>query len=252
MWPGSVRTPSGYEKQAGPTGNRRELVRHQNCHTSSMMGRRTAALLCVLLAHALILFALMNMKLPAERRVDELAIAPITLMLDPLPVQSTLPLPPEPAPHPAARRPPVSIVAGPMPGESAAIVGAAVTPGRVDWPIEGKKSAAKVLAMEAEARRIARMFSGPDGTWASLTPRERSRLKKFRWKPGVDGLEYDEHGNAIYHISEGCVVVNIMFIGCTLGKAQVHGDLFKDMHLYFDEHRLPPLDTGNGQETPQR
>jgi hypothetical protein len=26
----------------------------------------------------------------------------------------------------------------------------------------------------------------------------------------------------------------------------VHGDLFKDMRLYFDEQRLPPLDNGNG------
>ena len=62
----------------------------------------------------------------------------------------------------------------------------------------------------------------------------------------MDGLEYDDHGNAIYHISEGCVVVNLLFIGCTLGKAKVHGDLFKDMRLYFDEQRLPPLDEGNG------
>jgi hypothetical protein len=92
------------------------------------------------------------------------------------------------------------------------------------------------------------MFSGPNGTWASLTPREKSRLKKFQWKPGVDGLEYDDHGNAIYHISDGCVVVNLLFIGCTIGKAQVHGDLFKDMRLYFDEQRLPPVDNGNGRE----
>jgi hypothetical protein len=96
------------------------------------------------------------------------------------------------------------------------------------------------------------MFSGPGGTWASLTPREKSRLQKFRWKPGVDGLEYDEHGNAIYHISEGCVVVNLMFIGCALGKEKVHGDLFKDMRLYFDEQRLPPLDNGNGNDATRR
>jgi hypothetical protein len=129
-------------------------------------------------------------------------------------------------------------------GESAAIT----LPGHVDWPIEGKKSAARVLAAEADAARIARMFSGPNGTWASLTPRERSRLKKFQWKPGVDGLEYDERGNAIYHISDGCVVVNLLFIGCTLGKATVHGDLFNDMRLYFDEQRLPPLNNGNGTQ----
>jgi hypothetical protein len=129
-------------------------------------------------------------------------------------------------------------------GESAAIT----PPGHVDWPIEGRKSAAKILAAEAEAARVAKMFSGPDGTWASLTPREKSRLRKFQWKPGVDGLEYDEHGNAIYHISDGCVVVNLLFIGCTLGKAKVHGDLFKDMRLYFDEQRLPPLDNGNGRD----
>jgi hypothetical protein len=92
------------------------------------------------------------------------------------------------------------------------------------------------------------MFAGPDGTWASLTKRERSRLKRFRWKPGVDGLEYDQDGNAIYHISEGCVIVNGGYIGCALGKEKIHGDLFKDMRLYFDERRLPPTDEGNGTE----
>jgi hypothetical protein len=150
-----------------------------------------------------------------------------------------------PAVAPLPKQPEVSAATPEVPvGESGAIT----APGRVDWPIEGRKSAARVLAAEAEAQRVAKMFSGPDGTWASLTPREKSRLKKFRWKPGVDGLEYDERGNAIYHISEGCVVVNLMFIGCALGKAKVHGDLFKDMRLYFDERRLPPLDNGNGTE----
>ena len=212
-----------------------------------MIGRRTAALLCVLFAHAWVLFLLARMAAPVERQRAENETEPITLYLDPLPAETPAV---QPAPALAAatpKQPPVAAAepaAPATPGESGAIA----LPGRVDWPIEGKKSAAKVLAAEAEAARIAKLFSGPDGTWASLTARERSRLKKFRWKPGIDGLEYDERGNAIYHISEGCVVVNLMFIGCALGKAKVHGDLFDDMRLYFDERRLPPLDDGNGKE----
>jgi hypothetical protein len=211
-----------------------------------MMGRRSAALLCVLLAHALILFFLLQLGPAPERAVGELDIAPITLFLEPPP---EIPAPAAPAKPAVARQaatpaPSPAPTAPPPAGESAAIT----PPGHVDWPIEGRKSAAKILAAEAEAARIAKMFSGPDGTWASLTPREKSRLRKFQWKPGVDGLEYDERGNAIYHISDGCVVVNLLFIGCTLGKAKVHGDLFKDMRLYFDEQRLPPLDNGNGRD----
>ena len=214
-----------------------------------MMGRRSAALLCVLLAHALMLLFLLRLGPPSDRLVDEFESEPITMLLEPLPAEPAAPSPPATpsAPAIAHRAPaapaPVSAAPG-APGESAAIT----LPGRVDWPIEGKKSAAKVLAAEAEAARIARMFSGPDGTWASLTAREKSRLKKFQWKPGVDGLEYDDHGNAIYHISEGCVVVNLLFFGCTLGKEKVHGDLFEHMREYFDEQRLPPSNDGNGRD----
>jgi hypothetical protein len=212
-----------------------------------MMGRRSAALLCVLLAHALLVFLLMRLGPAVERARAEPDTAPITLLLEPLPAEVPVRASPgSPMPSPLSRPSPAPAKPSTeaSPGESAAIT----APGHVDWPIEGRKSAARVLAAEAEAARVAKMFSGPDGTWASLTPREKSRLRKFRWKPGVDGLEYDERGNAIYHISEGCVVVNLLFIGCTLGKEKVHGDLFKDMRLYFDEQRLPPVNDGNGTE----
>jgi len=213
-----------------------------------MMGRRSAALLCVLLAHVLIIYWLTLLGPAAERPFDEPEIAAITLFPEPIAVER--PAPGKPAAAPAAsvkRRSPAPAAppaAAPAAGESAPIT----LPGRVDWPIEGQKSATRVLAREAEAERIARMFSGPGGTWASLTPREKSKLKKFRWKPGVDGLEYDEHGNAIYHISEGCVVVNLLFFACTLGKEKVHGDLFEHMREYFDEQRLPPSNDGNGRD----
>jgi hypothetical protein len=212
-----------------------------------MIGRRTAALLCVLLAHVFMLYFLIRLGPTAGREPGGLETGPITLLLQPF-------LEPPPAARPAVKAdepasdPKQPDLAEASSADPAGESGAITVPGRVDWPIEGRKSAARVLAAEREAERIARMFSGPDGTWASLTPREKSRLKKFRWKPGVDGLEYDERGNAIYHISEGCVVVNLMFIGCALGKAKVHGDLFKDMRLYFDEQRLPPLENGNGTE----
>jgi len=215
-----------------------------------MMGRRSAALLCVLLAHAWMLFSFLRLGPAPERAVAELETAAITLMLQPLPEEKPAAQPRSTTTRPAlpAEVPPAPAAVAAPAGESGPIN----VPGRVDWPIEGRKSAARVLAAEAEAARIAKMFSGPGGTWASLTPREKSRLQKFRWKPGVDGLEYDERGNAIYHISEGCVVVNLLFIGCALGKEKVHGDLFKDMRLYFDEQRLPPLQNGNGNDSATR
>jgi hypothetical protein len=105
-----------------------------------------------------------------------------------------------------------------------------------------------VLAAEAEAERVARMFAGPDGTWASLTKRQRSKLSKFRWRPGVDGLEKDAAGNTIYHLSDGCVLVNFMFFGCAIGKPKIHDDMFDNMRLYFDEQRMPQTNEGNGTE----
>ena len=215
-----------------------------------MKGRRTAALLGVLLTHALVIFSLLHLKQAAERarKADDFVSEPITLFLEPLteapahPVTPATPLAPTRAHRTAPSGPPAPL--SPASGESAAI-----TPSeRVDWPIEGKKAAARVLARAAEAERVARMFAGPGGTWASLTKRQRSKLNKFRFKPGIDGLEYDEKGNKIYHISDGCVIVNSMFIACALGKPMVHDDMFDNMRLYFDEQRLPETDEGNGTE----
>lgn len=211
-----------------------------------MMGRRSAAWLCVLLVHALVVYSLLHMSRPVARRenVDELLSEPITLILraedepdsdEPAPA-GTDPAPPRPAPAASDAAPPA--------GESAAIS----PPARVDWPLEGKKSAARVLAAEAEAERVARMFAGPNGTWASLTKRQRSKVSKFRWKPGVDGLEKDAAGNTIYHLGDGCVLVNFLFIGCAIGKPKVHDDMFENMRQYFDEQRLPQTDEGNGTE----
>jgi hypothetical protein len=214
-----------------------------------MMGRRTAALLCVLLVHALVIFALLH-----DQGIHRVPFAevftsePITLYLEPL-----TPSAPDEAPvtssiserQPRAEAPKAPSAAAPPAGESAAIT----TKERVDWPIEAKKSAARVLAAEAEAERVARMFAGPGGTWASLTKRQRSRLSKFHWKPGVDGFEYDEKGNAIYHLPNGCSIVNLAFFTCPIGsKPKIHGDMFQNMREYFDEQRLPLTDEGNGTE----
>jgi hypothetical protein len=204
-------------------------------------------LLCVLLTHALLLYALLGMNVSLER-VTELYTfhsEPITIALEPDEAEPAPGVNPQTPPQETAPAEPVPPAASPS--DSAATT-AINPPERVDWPIEARKSAARVLAAEAEAERIAKMFSGPDGTWASLTKRERSRIRKFRWKPGVDGLEYDEKGNAIYHISDGCVLVNLAFLACKLGKEKIHGDIFKDMKLYFDEQRLPQTNEGNGTE----
>jgi hypothetical protein len=171
---------------------------------------------------------------------------PITLYLDaltpPPPDEAAIPNLATPQPRAAPKAP---VAAAAPAGESAAIT----TKERVDWPIEAKKSAARVLAAEAEAERVARMFAGPGGTWASLTKRQRSKLSKFRWKPGVDGFEYDEKGNAIYHLPNGCSIVNMAFFTCPIGsKPKIHGDMFQNMREYFDEQRLPLTDEGNGTE----
>ena len=219
-----------------------------------MWERRAAIMLCVLLSHAFILYSLLRLKTPADRvpqEGDSLS-EPIMLFLEQLiePTPAEAPSAAEPAPASARTPSAPEAAAPPSPpaGESAAI-----TPTeRVDWPIEAKKSASRVLAAEAEAERIAKMFAGPDGTWASLTKRQRSKINKFRFKPGIDGLEKDSDGNIIYRLSEGCVVVNSAFIGCAIGKAKIHDDMFENMRLYFDEQRLPRTDEGNGTEPESR
>ena len=212
-----------------------------------MWERRAAIFLCVLLSHVYILYSLMRITRNPERisATDEFVSEPITLFLEPVeePKSSAAPASVSRAPARVHTTPPAA-PASPPAGESAAIT----PPARVDWPIEAKKSAARVLAAEAEAERIAKMFAGPGGTWASLTKRQRSKINKFRFKPGVDGLEKDSDGNIIYHLSEGCVVVNSSFIGCAIGKPKIHDDMFENMRLYFDEQRLPRTDEGNGTE----
>jgi hypothetical protein len=206
-----------------------------------------AAVLCVLLKHALLLQWLAE--LPAVfsrvRAAGEFTSGPITMELHeepPPPAPFDIPAP-APARHPGARaRPPVAA------GSSAQPSTAITVPSPVDWPLEGKKAAERLVAREAEAERLARMFAGPGGTWASLTKRQRSKLDKFHFKPGIDGVEYDAQGNQIYHISDGCMIVNSGFIACKIGKAKVRGDMFENMREYFDELRLPETGEGNGTE----
>lgn len=208
-------------------------------------------MLCVLLGHAFIVFALMNLTRPDVRSRAALAAdseaiyfiseQPVYEEYDdrfPVPeLEVSLTQPPTPDLEGAA--------GDPAAGESAAIN----APGYVDWPKEGRDAAARVLAAEAEAERIARMFAGPQGTWASLTKRQKSELSSFRWRPGIDGLERDEKGNTIYQMPNGCALVNFQFIGCPIGKKPPpYGDLFKDMRKYFDEQRLPQTKEGNGRE----
>jgi hypothetical protein len=210
-----------------------------------MMGRRSVALLCVLLAHALLIFSLLRQYRGDERSRSAAGFVsePITIFFPPEPTGPVTPPTRSRAPvSPTSRQPPPVAA-----GESTAIVTAPAQPdARVDWPLEGKKAAERVLAQEAEAERMAKMFAGPGGTWASLTKRQRSKLNKFKWKKGVVP-EYDANGNLIYPIGEGCVIVS-GFIACKLGKTKARGDMFDNMREYFDEQRLPETDEGNGTE----
>ena len=208
------------------------------------------AVLFVLLAHAWLIYVLMS-ELSSLDLLHAIRGGPGNMsddIAEPIYVQD---LPPPP---PGLDFPVTPFIATPgmpspgrgpeLPADSTAIS----PPDNVDWPIEGKKAAARVLAREAEAERVARMFAGPGGTWASLTKRQKSKLNKFRFKQGIDGLEYDEKGNQIYHINDGCMIVNSGFIACKIGKVKVRGDMFENMREYFDELRLPETDEGNGTE----
>ena len=216
-----------------------------------MWERRAAIILCVLLSHAFILYSLARFTTEEPAWMEDGFVSePITLFFEQI-------TPPESAEEPeSAQRTPVPARKPAQPAAAPASPAAettAITPQtRVDWPIEAKKSATRVLAAEAEAERVARMFAGPGGTWQSLTKRQRSKINKFRFKPGIDGLEKDSAGNIIYRLSEGCVVVNSAFIGCAIGKAKIHDDMFENMRLYFDEQRLPRTDEGNGTEPESR
>lgn len=210
-----------------------------------MKGRQLVALLCVLLVHALAIFRLMQVRppLPRATSAETFESDPITVLEDPLPMA------PEPRTWSEAEpRILVPLEVGAPPALPAEGESSLPDTRDVDWPLEGKKAAARVLAREAEAARIAKLFAGPGGTWASLTKRQKSKLNKFRFRPGVAGLEYDSQGNQIYHISDGCVIVNSMFFACAIGKAKVRDDMFDNMREYFDEQRLPPTPEGNGTE----
>jgi hypothetical protein len=209
-----------------------------------MKGRRLAALLCVLLSHALVIIPLLELRRESPHEpAAEFGSSPIFHAMQIPAMDEAAQFPPVLAPVPFTLREPPAVPAAGV-GEPDAITD---TRG-VDWPQEGKKAAARVLAREAEAQRIARMFAGPGGTWASLTKRQKSKLNKFRFRPGIDGLEYDSQGNQIYHISDGCVIVNSMFFACALGKPKVRDDMFENMREYFDEQRLPATPEGNGTE----
>jgi hypothetical protein len=221
-----------------------------------MKGRRTAAMLCVLLGHALVVFMLIDLTRSPERRGSEAAAEFPSFVSQPIYI--------EPDIDDSAlferdeffrrhdRQMSAELAAPGMSAESLD-PGAGETgsnaPGYVDWPKESHDAAARVLARQAESERVARLFAGPQGTWASLTKRQQSELNHFRWKPGVDGLERDEKGNTIWHVSEGCTLVNFSIISCAIGKKPpAYGDMFKDMRLYFDEQRLPATKEGNGRE----
>jgi hypothetical protein len=214
-----------------------------------MKGRRTAAMLCVLLGHALVVLMLSHALRPkAARQTSDVFVTRLIEL--PFVVDQK----PYPEPRAALQLDPPQLPPDALGGTDAAVAGTgesadATERGYVDWPKEGRDAAARVLAREAESGRVAKMFAGPQGTWASLTKRQQSELNHFRWKPGIDGLERDERGNTIFTMTNGCALVNFQLISCPIGKKPpAYGDLFKDMRLYFDEQRRPATQEGNGRE----
>src|SRR2546423_10101365 len=127
-----------------------------------MMGRRTAALLCVLLLHALALFVLLHLRQPAERErvIAEPEIAPITWLEEPkretrstAAAASTTALS---APGAPRMRPQASPRAPASPVTAGEPSGAITPPAVVDWPLEGRKAAEREVQREIEAERLAK------------------------------------------------------------------------------------------------
>jgi len=218
-----------------------------------MIGRRSAAWLCVLLTHALVVYCLLvsfDARIPRPETPLDWGEEPIT-WIEPaqeMPAEAPAEPPNAPAAALVARRAPKPASAAAAPPTAAESGGATTDSSKVDWPLEAKRAAEREVARELDAERVAKMFSGPQGTWASLTKRQRSQFNKFRWRPGVLGMEYDNKGNEIYHLSDGCVIVNGGVIACALGKVKIHGDMFENMREFFDEQRLLETNEGNGTE----
>ena len=110
-----------------------------------MMGRRSAALLCVLLTHALFILALRMHRPEAGRDASEFSSEPITLYLPALPPEEI------PAPQAAPTAGPVTPRRAPATPAAAApaapLAGGAITPpARVDWPLEGRHAAESEVA----------------------------------------------------------------------------------------------------------
>jgi hypothetical protein len=215
-------------------------------------------MLCVLLGHALVVLMLINLTRSPERRAAQAAAEYPSFVSEPIYLEPGIDDGGLVEQEEFFRRhdrqmsaelAPPDMSSDSLAEDAAGEAGASSAPGYVDWPKEGHDAAARVLAREAESERVAKLFAGPQGTWASLTKRQQSQLNHFRWKPGVDGLERDEKGNTIWRVSEGCTLVNFSIISCALGKKPpAYGDMFKDMRLYFDEQRLPATQEGNGRE----
>jgi hypothetical protein len=220
------------------------------------MSRRSAAWLCVLLAHALAILLLLQFdrEPSSPRRGEDLSHQPIMLY----------PLPPEAVPADTRDKKRPAVVRrrrGAEPAGPAASAGGSAAgddpggapPARIDWSLEGEKSAARLLDRQEQAGRDATRFSGPRGTWPSLTQRPPPAAGDFRWKEGIDEPEYDAAGRRIFRVGDRCQAVTSLtppslFVGCTPEKPTVHGDLFDGMKQHFDEQRLPDNGQGNGTE----
>jgi hypothetical protein len=208
-------------------------------------------MLCVLLGHAFVVWALLNGTRPDFRTDPQPAevFASLLFFIEEEDPDEEVAATPAPAlSSPLAPELPANVAESADEPVAANQSEAITERGFVDWPVKARESAARVLAQEREAERIAKMFAGPDGTWASLTKRQRSELSKFQWAPGVDGLERDENGTYIYRMKNGCVLVAFVFMGCPIGKVKANGEMFENMREYFDEQRLPRTDEGNGTE----
>jgi hypothetical protein len=197
---------------------------------------RIALFVVVVAVHLLVIWLFMPLRRSGLRE-EELALLPISMLLEPLRPQPLAPPRGKPAQHAGSARataaqPPAALAVGPPPSNTQPPVSTAAP--APDWRAQAEliaqSGAQQIVAAEDDAKRRANALTAPYKPMAG----SRVRGHEFGWDlhpkyrfttlgPGV----------FVFPFSDQCamVVVVVPWFGCSIGqKPPANGDLFKYMH----------------------
>ena len=108
-----------------------------------------------------------------------------------------------------------------------------------DWRMQAQESAQhsaqQIVAAEDAAKRQANALTA---RFKPLAP-DRVRGPEFGWSVATHRIAHLPGGGLAYNLNDHCqlVIFPMLFAGCSIGKIEANGDLFKYMH--------PPLKFGD-------